>query len=134
MLVVPETRGKRNGRFVSLAVAIVRARAPGKRSDPVIYLHGGPGGSAVPHFNTASHEHNNFDATSIYYNLAGYSLANLRIGAKRRGFKSSLFINNLFDKHAETALYESYATNLPTTRRIGLNRPRTIGMDLRYGW
>jgi pimeloyl-ACP methyl ester carboxylesterase len=49
MLVVPETRGKRNGRFVSLAVAIVRARVPGKRSDPVIYLHGGPGGSAVPH-------------------------------------------------------------------------------------
>lgn len=48
MLVVPETRGKRNGRYVSIAVAIVRAREPHKHPDPVIYLHGGPGGSAVP--------------------------------------------------------------------------------------
>ena len=84
--------------------------------------------------NTTTHEHNNFDPTSIYYSLPGYSLANVRIGAKRNRIQSSLFVSNLFNKHTETALYESYAINLPTTRRIGLNRPRTIGIDLRYDW
>ena len=91
-------------------------------------------GFARMDFNTTSHEHNNFDPTTIYYNLPGYSLANLRIGAKQNRFQSSLFVNNLFNKHAETALYESYAINLPTARRIGLNRPRTIGIDLRCDW
>jgi iron complex outermembrane receptor protein len=91
-------------------------------------------GFARMDINTTTHEHNNFDPTSIYYNLPGYSLANVRIGAKQNRFQSSLFASNLFNKHTETALYESYAINLPTTRRIGLNRPRTIGIDLRYDW
>jgi iron complex outermembrane recepter protein len=85
-------------------------------------------------FNTTSHEYNNFDSQSIYYRQAGYSLANLRFGVKKGAWQSSLFVTNLFDKHAEMALPQSYAINLPTTRRESLNRPRTIGLDLRLDY
>jgi pimeloyl-ACP methyl ester carboxylesterase len=46
-LVVPENRSRPTGRSIRLAVAIVPAvsRTPG--SDPVVYLAGGPGGSAI---------------------------------------------------------------------------------------
>lgn len=85
-------------------------------------------------FNTTSHEYNNFNTQSTYYSKAGYSLANLRFGAKRKSWQSSLFVTNLFDKHAETALPLSNAIDLPTTRRYSLNRPRTIGLDVRLDY
>ncbi|ESQ88232.1 alpha/beta hydrolase [Asticcacaulis sp. AC460] len=46
-MVVEETRGKANGRTVALPVVIVRAQAADKKADPVIFLHGGPGGEVV---------------------------------------------------------------------------------------
>jgi pimeloyl-ACP methyl ester carboxylesterase len=46
-LVVPENRAKPAGREVKLAVAIVRSTAERPRPDPLLYLEGGPGGSAV---------------------------------------------------------------------------------------
>lgn len=46
-MVVEETRGAKNGRLVDLPVVIVRASATDKKNDPVIFLHGGPGGSVV---------------------------------------------------------------------------------------
>ena len=46
-LVVDETRGSENGRRVVLPVALVKALHPNPALPPVIYLHGGPGGSAV---------------------------------------------------------------------------------------
>lgn len=46
-LVVEETRGAHNGRVVELPVVIVHATAADKKPDPVIYLHGGPGGRVV---------------------------------------------------------------------------------------
>ncbi|MDQ3038592.1 MAG: alpha/beta hydrolase [Pseudomonadota bacterium] len=45
-LVVEETRGSGNGRLVSLPVVRVRALNHPK-TDPVIFLHGGPGGGVV---------------------------------------------------------------------------------------
>ncbi len=45
-LVVEETRGSGNGRLVSLPVVRVRALNHPK-ADPVIFLHGGPGGGVV---------------------------------------------------------------------------------------
>ena len=85
-------------------------------------------------FNTTSYQYNNFDPTSNYYKRAGYSLANLRFGAKYSNWDGSLFLNNLFDKHAETGLPLAYSLDLPTTRRIALNQPRTIGLEVRYGF
>lgn len=43
MMSVPEDRSARNGRIVSLPVAILRATGPRRQPDPVIYLAGGPG-------------------------------------------------------------------------------------------
>ncbi len=46
-MVVEETRGSHNGRTAAFPVVIVHATAPDKKADPVIFLHGGPGGSVV---------------------------------------------------------------------------------------
>ncbi len=46
-MVVEETRGANNGKTVELPVVIVRSTDPNKKPDPVIYLHGGPGGGMV---------------------------------------------------------------------------------------
>ena len=86
-------------------------------------------------FSTVSHEYNNFDSTSIYYLQPGYSLSNLRLGLSHvQRWQAALYCTNLFDKRAETALPLSYAINLPTTRAVSLNRPRTIGIDVRFDY
>lgn len=46
-LVVDETRGDLKSRRIKVAVAIVKASAPKPGLPPVVYLHGGPGGSAL---------------------------------------------------------------------------------------
>lgn len=46
-LIVPERRGAADSRLLRLAVAILPARAEEPLPDPVLYLHGGPGGFAV---------------------------------------------------------------------------------------
>jgi iron complex outermembrane recepter protein len=84
--------------------------------------------------NTTSHEYNNFIIDSIYRNDAGYSLANVRLGAIRDRWRYSLFVTNLLDKHAETGLYQSYAIDLATVRSYSLNQPRTIGLDVRFDY
>jgi outer membrane receptor protein involved in Fe transport len=85
-------------------------------------------------YSTTTHQYNNFTPASNYYDRAGYSLANMRVGAKHKGWDTALFIDNAFNKHAETALPLSYAIDLPTTRRVSLNRPRTIGVEIRFDW
>ncbi len=46
-LTVPENRSKANGQTIKLAVAVFRSDNPDKSSTPLIYLEGGPGGSAL---------------------------------------------------------------------------------------
>src|SRR2546423_3752382 len=46
-LVVPENRSRPAGRSIRLAVAIVPAVSRKPAHDPVVYLAGGPGGSAI---------------------------------------------------------------------------------------
>jgi len=46
-LIVDETRGDPKSRRIKVAVAIVQASAPKAGLPPVVYLHGGPGGSAL---------------------------------------------------------------------------------------
>ena len=46
-LTVPENRNKSNGRTIRLAVATRRATAPNPKSDPILFLTGGPGGSGL---------------------------------------------------------------------------------------
>jgi outer membrane receptor protein involved in Fe transport len=91
-------------------------------------------GFARADFSSVSKQYNNFNSGSIYYDRPGYSLLNLRLGVDRHLWEASLFIDNALDKHAETALPLSYAIDLPTTRRVSLNRPRTIGLDARINF
>ena len=44
---VPEDHGKPDGKRIDLAFAVLKARTQSPVPDPVIYLHGGPGGGAV---------------------------------------------------------------------------------------
>jgi len=44
----------------------------------------------------------------------------------------SLFVTNALDRHGETELPLSNGVDLPTQRRIALNRPRTIGLEIRF--
>jgi pimeloyl-ACP methyl ester carboxylesterase len=46
-LVVPETRGSNSPRTLRLAVAVVKAREEQPEPDPVMVLHGGPGGQLL---------------------------------------------------------------------------------------
>jgi len=46
-LIVPENRDDPGKRTLRLAVAILKSRSASPHPDPVIYLHGGPGGSAI---------------------------------------------------------------------------------------
>jgi pimeloyl-ACP methyl ester carboxylesterase len=46
-LVVPEDRGQPDGRAIRLAVAILKSRADNPAPDPVVFLAGGPGASAL---------------------------------------------------------------------------------------
>lgn len=46
-LVVPENRSQPEGREVRLAVALLKSHGDDPASDPVVYLEGGPGGSAL---------------------------------------------------------------------------------------
>jgi outer membrane receptor protein involved in Fe transport len=84
--------------------------------------------------NTTSHEYNNFDPASNYYTSAGYTLANARLGLKASHWQAAVFCDNLFNKHAETALPISNAADLPIQRRISLYRFRTIGLDFRWDY
>ncbi len=45
---VPENHAKPDGNRIKLQVAVMKAKSLSPAADPVIYLHGGPGGQAVP--------------------------------------------------------------------------------------
>ena len=85
-------------------------------------------------FSSTTREYANYNYQSIYYNIAGYSLLNLRLGVKHMGWTGALFVTNALDRHGETELPLSNGVDLPTQRRIALNRPRTIGVDIRFDY
>jgi outer membrane receptor protein involved in Fe transport len=74
-----------------------------------------------------------YDRTSPFYHYDGFALTNIRIGLELQdSWKASLFLNNAFNKIGETALPVAIAADLPTTRRIAVNTPRTVGILLQY--
>lgn len=134
---------------VSFNDAVLTATVPGAQGQPGDTLENAPrwmgsasaeyrtdltpetSGYARIDFSTTSNQFNNFDSRSIYYSRPGYSLANLRIGARHNAWDVALFLDNVMDKHFEASLPLSYAADLPTTRRLAVNRPRTIGLEAR---
>lgn len=75
-----------------------------------------------------------YDRTSPFYRRPGFSIFNARVGVNpvEGPWEVSAFINNIFDKKGETDLPVAISADLPTTRRIALNQPRTIGLGVGY--
>ena len=68
-----------------------------------------------------------------YVPLPGYDLTNVRIGIQSsEGWGASLFVNNLFNTHAQ--LESLFQETLPSAsfNRIVTNQPLTVGVDLTY--
>jgi pimeloyl-ACP methyl ester carboxylesterase len=47
VLTVPENRTKKNGRTIRLVVATIPAQSSNKKTDPIVFLEGGPGDTAL---------------------------------------------------------------------------------------
>lgn len=75
-----------------------------------------------------------YDRTSPFYRRPAFSLFNARIGIDpvNAPWEISAFINNITDKRGQTDLPVAISADLPTTRRIALNQPRTIGVGVGY--
>jgi outer membrane receptor protein involved in Fe transport len=71
---------------------------------------------------------NLYDRSSPFYRRPGYALTDLGAGAAWDDWKVQLFVDNLFNRIAETSLPVAISADLPNTRRESTTRPRTIGM------
>jgi outer membrane receptor protein involved in Fe transport len=74
-----------------------------------------------------------YDRTSPFYHYDGFSQTNIRLGVEQgEQWKAAVFLDNAFNKIGETALPVAVAADLPTTRRIAINTPRTVGLTFDY--
>lgn len=74
-----------------------------------------------------------YDRTSPFYRRGGFATTNIRVGVEgNSGFDVALYATNLFDKRGETDLPVAISADLPTTRRVALNQPRTVGVTVQY--
>ena len=62
-----------------------------------------------------------------HFNPASYSLVNLRFGVRKDRWTTALFIDNVTDERAQLLI-----DNSSVTERITRNRPRTIGLNVRF--
>jgi iron complex outermembrane receptor protein len=75
------------------------------------------------------------DTSFAYTHLSPYNIVGLRAGVKRDALSGYLFVDNLTDKHAELSTNTtSIAWIVPSVTRVATNQPRTIGVDLSYGF
>jgi outer membrane receptor protein involved in Fe transport len=74
-----------------------------------------------------------YSLNGTYIELPDYDLTNIRVGIHSAdGWGASLFVNNLFNKHAQ--LESLFQETLPSAsfNRIVTNQPLTAGIDLTY--
>jgi outer membrane receptor protein involved in Fe transport len=74
-----------------------------------------------------------YNSYGAYVPMAGYDLTNIRVGLKFRDtWAASLFVDNVFNKHAQ--LESLYTENLASAafNQIVTNQPLTAGMDLSF--
>ena len=76
-----------------------------------------------------------YDRSSPFYKRAAYSITNLKFGMVGSGnWRSTFFIDNVFDSIGQTDLPTAISADLPSTRRYAITRPRTVGISLNYGY
>ena len=75
-----------------------------------------------------------YDRSSPFYRRSGFAEVNFRVGwqpaVKMPRWRASVFVDNLLDKIGETGLPVAISADLPSTRRIAINRPRAVGVKL----
>lgn len=75
-----------------------------------------------------------YDRTSMWQTRKSYELVDARIGihdADER-WRLSLFVDNLFNASATTGnQFSTTGVTIPTTRALSVNRPRTVGLNLK---
>ncbi|ELX08700.1 TonB-dependent receptor [Janthinobacterium sp. HH01] len=75
-----------------------------------------------------------YDRSSPFYRRAGFSQLNFKLGwqpaGKSPSWNATFFVDNLLDKIGQTGLPVAISADLPGTRRVAINRPRTIGLRL----
>jgi outer membrane receptor protein involved in Fe transport len=75
------------------------------------------------------------DVTYYIDNLPSYDLLSARIGiTASQGWSAFFFVDNITNKHALLNAINSQVLNIPTMTRDTTNQPRTIGVDLTYGF
>lgn len=75
-----------------------------------------------------------YDRNSPFHRRAGYTEVNWQLGWQPAGngphWRAILYVDNLLDKIGQTGLPVAISADLPTTRRLAINRPRTMGLKL----
>ena len=68
-----------------------------------------------------------------YQPVAAYDLTNIRAGIRsQRGWSAALFVNNVFNKHAQLETLWMEAIYSSANNRIVTNQPLTAGIDLSF--
>lgn len=75
-----------------------------------------------------------YDRSSPFYQRVGFAEVNFQFGWQPEGksprWRATLFAENLLDKVGQTGLPVAISADLPNTRRVAINRPRTMGIKL----
>ena len=76
---------------------------------------------------------NPYEATGTYIPMAAYELTNVRVGIKSGDtWSATVFVNNVFNKHAQLESMFTENEPQPDFTRIETNQPLTAGVDLTY--
>ena len=76
---------------------------------------------------------NPYEATGTYIPMAAYALTNVRVGIKSGDtWSATVFVNNVFNKHAQLESMVTENEPQPDFTRIETNQPLTAGVDLTY--
>jgi outer membrane receptor protein involved in Fe transport len=74
-----------------------------------------------------------FNSTGAYVPMAAYDLTNIRAGVKfRDSWTASVFVNNVFNKHAQLEAMYPEAEGNTASNSIITNQPLTAGIDISY--
>ncbi|MDQ6774435.1 MAG: alpha/beta hydrolase [Candidatus Dormibacteraeota bacterium] len=76
---MPENRSKPDGRKIRIAVARVKATSPNPKPDPILWLAGGPGGTALATANLIVHAGLNADRDIVFIDQRGTLHADPRL-------------------------------------------------------
>ena len=98
-LVVPEDRAKPDGNQVRIATAILRHPGGNPEPDPIINVHGGPGGGPLEIFDLAYPDFTSFFETNrdvIVFDQRGVGLSEPALDCPE--LKAAM--NDLFDQYA----------------------------------